>query len=135
MVATDVEANEETHPYLRKTKDFHKTDRWYDKVNKYLAIKITEAVGTMWMAYAFAIFDCLALPQAIKGGLFGIVQWVASFFLQLVLLSVIMVKQNLDSTASDARAFQTYNDTELIKSNQDNLIIIVKEIREHLTGV
>lgn len=114
------------HPNLASTSDFHKSSKWYDKVNKYLATKITSVVGTMWCAYAFAIFDCLALPQAIKGGMFGLVQWVASFFLQLVLLSIVMVKQNLDSTASDARATQTYLDTEEIKAD-------VKAIREKLS--
>jgi hypothetical protein len=119
MVAMDVEANiDNSHPNLMSTEDFHKADKWYDKVNKYLAVKITAAVGTMWCAYIFAAIDSLALPQAVHEGLFGIVQWIASFFLQLVLLSVIMVKQNLDSTASDARALQTYEDTELIKSIQ-----------------
>jgi hypothetical protein len=130
MVATDIEANEETHPNLMSTEDFHKKDRWYDRINTYIAVKITAAVGTMWCAYVFAIFDCLALPQAIHQGLFGVVQWVASFFLQLVLLSIIMVKQNIDSTASDARAMQTYNDTEFIKANQDYVLIMLKEIRQ-----
>jgi hypothetical protein len=68
----------------------------------------------MWCAYIFAIFDCLALPTALRQGLYGIVQWVASFFLQLVLLSVIMVGQNLQSLAADARAEKTFEDTEKI---------------------
>jgi hypothetical protein len=68
----------------------------------------------MWCAYIFAIFDCLALPTAIKAGTYGIVQWVASFFLQLVLLSIIMVGQNTQAQASDARAEQTYKDAEAV---------------------
>jgi hypothetical protein len=68
----------------------------------------------MWCAYAFAALDCLALPQAIKGGMFGIVQWLASFFLQLVLLSIIMVGQNVQSAAADKRAEATYKDTEAL---------------------
>ena len=114
------------NPHLTKTKDHHKTNHWYDRVNKYLAVKVTQVVGTMWCAYVFAIFDCLALPQAISQGLFGMVQWTASFFLQLVLLSVIMVGQNLSATASDARAVQTYQDTEEIKAD-------IKVIKEKLS--
>jgi hypothetical protein len=68
----------------------------------------------MWCAYIFAIFDCLALPTAIHQGLYGIVQWVASFFLQLVLLSVIMVGQNLQTVAADVRSEKTFDDTEKI---------------------
>lgn len=84
------------------------------RVNSAIAMLITKAVGTMWCAYFFAIFDCLALPQAIHQGLFGMVQWVASFFLQLVLLSIIMVGQNIQGAAADKLAQQTYKDTEAI---------------------
>lgn len=92
---------------------------WMTRFNAFLAVKITRAVGTMWCAYAFALFDCLALPTAIRGGLYGIVQWVASFFLQLVLLSIIMVGQAGQSEASDARASKTFEDTEIILDRLD----------------
>jgi hypothetical protein len=49
----------------------------------------------MWCAYAFALFDLISLPAAIRGGAVAIVSWVAQTFLQLVLLSVIMVGQNV----------------------------------------
>jgi hypothetical protein len=93
--------------------------RWWVRFNAWLAIKITTAVGTMWCAYVFAVFDCLALPTAIKGGLYGIVQWVASFFLQLVLLSIIMVGQDVQAKASDARSAKAFEDTELIVDRLD----------------
>jgi hypothetical protein len=95
------------------------------RFNAWLAVLITRGVGSMWCAYIFAIFDCLALPTAINGGLFGIVQWVASFFLQLVLLSIIMVGQNIQAKASDARANQTYNDAEAVLAE-------ALKIQEHL---
>lgn len=85
-----------------------------NRFNSRVATVVTNAVGTMWCAYAFAVFDMLALPQAIHGGLYGIVQWVASFFLQLVLLSIIMVGQSNQAAASDKRADQTYKDAEAI---------------------
>jgi hypothetical protein len=99
-------------PVHLDTSDYHRSTRWYDQANKKIAVFITNIVGTMWCAYVFAIFDCLALPTAIGEHLYGIVQWVASFFLQLVLLSVIMVGQNLQSAASDARAAKTFEDVE-----------------------
>jgi hypothetical protein len=89
------------------------------KANAWLAVKITQGVGTMWCAYAFALFDLLALPTAINGGLYGIVQWVASFFLQLVLLSIIMVGQAGQASASDARAAKQFEDTEVIVDRLD----------------
>lgn len=89
------------------------------RFNSRLAVLVTRAVGTMYCAYVFALFDLLALPTAISQGLYGIVQWVASFFLQLVLLSVIMVGQNMQSVASDARAAKTFEDTEVIADRLD----------------
>jgi hypothetical protein len=103
------------------------TAPWYDKVNSWLALKITKGVGTMWCAYVFAIFDVLALPTALKGGLYGIVQWVASFFLQLVLLSIIMVGQDVQARASDKRNDQSFCDVEATLHGQG-------EIAGHLTA-
>ena len=56
------------------------------------------------------------IKSALLGGLYGIVQWVASFFLQLVLLSIIMVGQDVQAGASDARAAKTFEDAEEIKA-------------------
>lgn len=91
----------------------------YARFNAWLAIKVTRGVGSMTCAYLFAALDTLALPTAIKGGLYGIVQWTASFFLQLVLLSVIMVGQDVQAKASDARAAKQFEDTELIVDRLD----------------
>jgi hypothetical protein len=92
---------------------------WWDRFNSWLALKITRGVGTMWCAYVFALFDLLALPTAVHGGMYGIVQWVASFFLQLVLLSIIMVGQDVQAKASDARAAKTFEDTEVLLDRTD----------------
>lgn len=107
---------------------------WYARFNAWLALKITRGVGTMWCAYAFALFDILALPTAIHGELYGIVQWVASFFLQLVLLSIIMVGQDGQAKASDARAAKTFEDTEVLLDRTDlktegGLADVMTEIR------
>jgi hypothetical protein len=64
----------------------------------------------MWCAYAFALFDLISLPDAIRAGTAAIVSWVAQTFLQLVLLSVIMVGQNVQAAAADKRAEATYDD-------------------------
>ena len=66
----------------------------------------------MWCAYAFAVLALLVLPEAVHGGLLTLVQWVSQTFIQLVMLSVIMVGQNILSRASDKRADMTYQDAE-----------------------
>ncbi len=80
--------------------------------NGRIALALTGAVGTMWCAYAFALLALLVLPQAFSGGLLAFVQWVSQTFIQLVMLSVIMVGQNILGRASDKRAAMTYADTE-----------------------
>jgi len=73
-----------------------------------VAIFITKIVGTMWCAIAFTILALISLPQAINGGTATTISWIAQTFLQLVLLSIIMVGQNLQSRHSELRADADY---------------------------
>ena len=101
-------------PVHLRTFDHLPHDNPVDRFNARLAVLITAAVGSMWCAYAFALFDLLSLPAAIRGGTTTIVSWVAQTFLQLVLLSVIMVGQNVQAAAADARAAKTFEDVERV---------------------
>lgn len=83
-------------------------------LNGRIAIALTTAVGTMWCAYVFALLALLVVPQAIRGGLLMFVQWVSQTFIQLVMLSVIMVGQSILGLAADKRAEATYKDAEAI---------------------
>ena len=85
-------------------------DSAVNRFNTKVALVITRAVGSMWCAYAFALFDLISLPDAIRGGASTIVSWVAQTFLQLVLLSIIMVGQNVQADAADKRAEATFHD-------------------------
>ena len=68
------------------------------RFNEWLAGKITTGVATMWCAYLFAAIALISLPKAIRSGdTIIIVSWVAQTFLQLVLLSIIMVGQKVQS--------------------------------------
>ena len=58
--------------------------------------------------------------------------WVAQTFLQLVLLSVIMVGQKVAAAASDKQALQTYKDTEALLKIQDEVHRLIK-INNELT--
>lgn len=82
--------------------------------NAKFAVLITRLVGTMWCAYLFAVIALIGLGPALKPGGEGIVSWIAQTFLQLVLLSVIMVGQNVQSLAADARSANTFKDAERI---------------------
>ena len=80
-------------------------------INAKIAVFLTNIVGSMWCAYVFGIIALLGLKPALKPGGEGLVAWIAQTFLQLVLLSVIMVGQNVQSVASDLRSQHTYDDT------------------------
>jgi len=95
------------------------------RFNAKFALLITRAVGSMWCAYAFGAFDLISLPDAIRTGTAAIISWIAQTFLQLVLLSVIMVGQNLQAAGADKRAEQTFLDAEAVLAE-------ASKIQEHL---
>jgi hypothetical protein len=68
----------------------------------------------MWCAYAFAVLALISLPDAIKAGRPAVISWIAQTFLQLVLLSIIIVGQNILSAASDKRSEATYKDADAV---------------------
>jgi hypothetical protein len=91
------------------------TAPWYDRFNAAVALKITGGVGTMWCAYAFAGLSLVSLPAAIRSGdAVTLVSWISQTFLQLVLLSVIIVGQNIQAAAADKRAEATYEDADAV---------------------
>ena len=80
-----------------------------NKVNERIAERITRAVATMWCAYLFAAIALISLPTAIKSGdTIVIVSWIAQTFLQLVLLSIIMVGQNVRSKSVEKKIDETH---------------------------
>jgi hypothetical protein len=88
--------------------------------NAKLALVITRSVGTMACAYVFAVIALISLPAALSSGqVIIIVAWIAQTFLQLVLLSIIMVGQTVQSAASDSRAAKEFADTETILDRLD----------------
>ena len=104
------------HPHIaaRKQQDVPTTAKEHTGFNGWLAVNITHLVATMWCAYAFAILALISLPDAIKAGTPALIAWIAQTFLQLVLLSIIMVGQKVAAAASDKQALQTYKDAEAL---------------------
>jgi len=83
--------------------------------NRWLAVKVTSGVGTMWCAYAFAALALVSLPSAVRSGsAVVLVSWISQTFLQLVLLSVIIVGQKELASAADQRAESTHDDADAV---------------------
>lgn len=102
------------------------------RINTRLAVGITKVVGSMWCAYLFTLLALISFPAAIRShDPIIIVAWIAQTFLQLVLLPIIIVGQNVQAAASDARA----------ESDHDTLIAIhtltveVHEIAQQQTKI
>jgi hypothetical protein len=98
------------------------------RFNAWFAVQVTTGVGTMWCAYVFALIALVSLPSAIRSGdPVVLVSWVSQTFLQLVLLSVIIVGQNVLAASADKRSEATYKDA-------DAVLHEAIKIQEHLAA-
>src|SRR4051794_709784 len=101
------------------------------EVNKWLAVKITKGVGTMWCAYIFAALALVSLPAAIQTrNPVVMVSWLSQTFLQLVLLSIIIVGQQVLSEASDQRAEADHETLELLRQINTTQLAILNQLHE-----
>lgn len=94
------------HPNVMHPRELISKDlNGISKFNYWIAIKITNGVGTMWCAYAFFLLDLLMLPPVIKANNIMIwVTFIAQTVLQLVLLPIIMVGQNVIQAQNESKA-------------------------------
>ena len=99
------------------------------RFNARVGLKITLIVGTMWSAYIFTLLALVSAPAALRSGdRIIIIAWIAQTFLQLVLLPIIIVGQNVQAAAADARSLATYNDASAVLEE-------AKQIQAHLTPI
>jgi len=98
----------------------------FGRINTALGLRITIIVGTMWAAYVFAAIALISLPDNIHSTQ-NLILWISSSFLQLVLLPIIIVGQNIQAKAADARSEATYNDAAAVLEE-------AKQIQAHLAA-
>jgi hypothetical protein len=111
----------------RRTMDHLPTSNAYQRFNKQFALLITNNIGTMTCTYLFMLLALCSLPAVLSGfgtfshtfpawmvktSIIALVAWVAQTFFQLVLLPAIIVGQNIQNEAADARATKTFEDVE-----------------------
>ena len=136
------------HPHIAKRQPPKTTaEHAGTGINAKVALAITAVVGTMVCAYVFALIALVSLPSAITSGNVTIlVAWISSNFIQLVLLPVIIVGQNIQGKAADARADSTYRDAEAILSEclqlqqhlqaQDTVLDdVIEHVKAHQTAL
>ena len=110
------------------------------KFNDRLAVKITDAVGSMWCAYLFTAIALISLPAAIAThNLITIVSWVAQTFLQLVLLSVILKGQNIQGERSEkviAQIAENTEKTEALTAKIEHIVeILERDVEKELSNI
>ena len=106
-------------------------------LNKRIAAGLTARVGTMRTFWYFNVLSLLSLPATlVLVGVFAapahgvlhffltfgwiyLITWICQNYIQLVLLPALMVGQNLQNAAADARAAKSFEDTELIVDRLD----------------
>lgn len=104
----------------------------FGRLNARLAVAITTAVGSMWCAYAFMALALVSLPSAINSGsLVILVAWISQTFLQLVLLSVIIVGQKVQEAATDLRAVRDHETLNAIHT----LAVAIHDIDERQSEI
>lgn len=93
------------------------------KFNERLAVEITNKVGTMTCANIFAVIGIMGITGALTNNsqLVLIIGAVSGYFLQLVLLPIIMVGQNIQSDK-----FEKHIETLLKHISDDNDRIIIE---------
>ena len=115
----------EQHPHTN-TREHQPASKVIAGFNNRLGYWITTKIGTMWAAYAFAALALISFPSAIAtGDVRVIVDWIAQTFLQLVLVSVIIVGQNQLNARAEMRAEATYKDATA-------LLHEVQQLQQHL---
>jgi len=113
-------------PVYGRTHRYVKMDTAAQRFNAAFGLNITLLVGTMWAAYLFAAIAFVSLPSTIKtGSPTVLVLWLSSEFIQLVLLPIIIVGQNIQSRAADARAAKTFEDVEDARKKIEHAISLL----------
>lgn len=118
------------------------------KFNNVLAVKITNAVGSMWSAYLFALISLMSLPAIlvlispslrssfphwiIAASLITLIAWISQNFLQLVLLPVIMVGQNVIQDQQGAKADADHETLSYLANLQEEQMRELKSISSRL---
>lgn len=125
-----------------------KEETGINKFNTWLAIKITNGVGTMWTAYIFSLLALVSLPAILTAGnfvqkgtfpswlvsvsLIALVAWIAQTFIQLVLLPIIMVGQNVIQGQQAAKAETDHKTLTYLANLQEEQMVELKNQGEML---
>lgn len=116
-------------PHLHQPRNvnlLHDAEKAASGINQKIAITLTKAVGTMICAYIFAILAIIGFP-GFNATPIAYVQWISQTFIQLVMLSVIMVGQSILGRKQELQADEAFHTT--ISTYHD-----IEQIMKHLSA-
>lgn len=93
-----------------------------------IALYITSVVGSMYCAYAFAFLACISLPNAIENGISTLISWIAQTFLQLVLLSIIMVGQRIQNQNAEQQSKEA-------QIKHDKILLQIEKLETNILNI
>jgi len=125
--------------------DLHHLEHAKAGFNQKVAVLLTRWVGSMLCAYLFALIALIGFP-GFSATPMQYVQWLSQCFIQLVMLSVIMVgqkvlgrKQELQADEQFLTTMKTYHDIEEIMSHlsaQDEELLkqtqLIQDMAQHI---
>jgi len=108
----------------------------FGRFNSWLAVQITNSVGSMVCAYIFFGIALISLPAAFAALLHGdtltAIAWLSQSCIQLVLLPIIIVGNRVISMAQDERAQTDHDTLQLLqKINRTQLAILRHLEKDH----
>ncbi|HEX4713694.1 MAG TPA: hypothetical protein VH164_02075, partial [Ktedonobacteraceae bacterium] len=95
--------------------------------NQKIAILLTKGVGTMVCAYIFAVLAIIGFPGLVNAQISQWVQWTSQTFIQLTMLSVIMVGQSVLGRKQELQADEQFNTT--VSTYHD-----IEQMMQHLSA-
>jgi hypothetical protein len=135
------------HAVHLHTEDHMPSGSRYQRVNRRLAMLLTSKIGSMTCFWIFWALCFTILPSVLHAmGLnnlplvprfmlsFGfnlLGTWLFSTCFQLTLLPALMVGQNLQNEAADARAAKTFEDVEELRLAQSVDHVLLQAVADH----
>jgi len=125
---TSVLFHHEPHQHQpRNVNMLHEAEKKASGFNQKIAILLTKGVGTMVCAYIFAILAIIGFPGLVNAQISQWVQWTSQTFIQLTMLSVIMVGQSVLGRKQELQADEQFNTT--VSTYHD-----IEQMMQHLSA-
>ena len=119
--------DQKAHKFVVHPKTIAKPQGFNDR----LAVWISSHVGSMYCAWLFGVIGISGVYFALTGNakMTLVVGSISGYFLQLVLLPIIMVAQNVAQAASDAKATVDHQTLTYLATIQDEQLQILEYLR------